>query len=205
MEPLLSDSSSSTESSSPSTHERAWGLIFVRSSARPGDSTHSLCDWTCVAPAQVKARHVKPSCVICSLPDSEEGHRDQSIPVGHHGWRSSRLSILAAQLGAAGGRLRIATLISLCFLPAVHTARSTSQNDRIISCVWRQSCVGIPSERLHMQCRLYELNNGKRITVGAASKLLANVMFSYKGYGLSMVSAPISFCLQSLSLSEVIM
>ena len=39
-----------------------------------------------------------------------------------------------------------------------------------------------------MQCRLYELNNGKRITVGAASKLLANVMFSYKGYGLSMVS-----------------
>lgn len=40
-----------------------------------------------------------------------------------------------------------------------------------------------------MQCRLYELNNGKRITVGAASKLLANVMFSYKGYGLSMVRA----------------
>ena len=39
-----------------------------------------------------------------------------------------------------------------------------------------------------VQCRLYELNNGKRITVGAASKLLANVMFSYKGYGLSMVS-----------------
>ena len=38
-----------------------------------------------------------------------------------------------------------------------------------------------------VQCRLYELNNGKRITVGAASKLLANVMFSYKGYGLSMV------------------
>ncbi|CAK0786211.1 Proteasome subunit beta type-5-B [Coccomyxa viridis] len=39
---------------------------------------------------------------------------------------------------------------------------------------------------LGQQCRLYELNNGKRITVGAASKLLANVMFSYKGYGLSM-------------------
>lgn len=56
-----------------------------------------------------------------------------------------------------------------------------------------------------MQCRLYELNNGKRITVGAASKLLANVMFSYKGYGLSMVSALFSFCLQSLSVSEVIM
>jgi hypothetical protein len=38
------------------------------------------------------------------------------------------------------------------------------------------------------QCRLYELNNGKRITVRAASKLLANTTFSYKGMGLSMVS-----------------
>ena len=38
-----------------------------------------------------------------------------------------------------------------------------------------------------MQCRLYELNNGRRISVCAASKLLANTMFSYKGYGLSMV------------------
>lgn len=42
-------------------------------------------------------------------------------------------------------------------------------------------------ELLPAQCRLYELNNGKRISVRAASKLLANVMFSYKGYGLSMV------------------
>lgn len=39
------------------------------------------------------------------------------------------------------------------------------------------------------QCRLYELNNGKRITVRAASKLLSNTMFSYRGMGLSMVGA----------------
>eukprot|EP01024_Parvocaulis_polyphysoides_P065850 TRINITY_DN769_c0_g1_i3.p1 TRINITY_DN769_c0_g1~~TRINITY_DN769_c0_g1_i3.p1 ORF type:complete len:283 (-),score=43.86 TRINITY_DN769_c0_g1_i3:320-1114(-) len=39
---------------------------------------------------------------------------------------------------------------------------------------------------LGRQCRLYELRNGKRITVRAASKLLANTMFSYKGMGLSM-------------------
>lgn len=39
---------------------------------------------------------------------------------------------------------------------------------------------------LGMQCRLYELRNGKRISVAAASKLLANTMNSYKGYGLSM-------------------
>jgi len=39
---------------------------------------------------------------------------------------------------------------------------------------------------LGRQCRLYELNNNKRITVRAASKLLGNTMFSYRGMGLSM-------------------
>lgn len=39
---------------------------------------------------------------------------------------------------------------------------------------------------LGRQCRLYELANGKRITVRGASKLLANTMFSYRGMGLSM-------------------
>lgn len=39
---------------------------------------------------------------------------------------------------------------------------------------------------LGRQCRLYELANGKRITVRGASKLLANTMYSYKGMGLSM-------------------
>lgn len=42
---------------------------------------------------------------------------------------------------------------------------------------------------LGRQCRLYELSNGKRITVRAASKLLANTVFSYRGMGLSMVGA----------------
>lgn len=39
---------------------------------------------------------------------------------------------------------------------------------------------------LGMQCRLHELNNKKRITVRAASKLLANTVTRYKGQGLSM-------------------
>jgi len=39
---------------------------------------------------------------------------------------------------------------------------------------------------LGMQCRMYELRNGKRITVAAASKLLANTVNAYRGYGLSM-------------------
>jgi len=39
---------------------------------------------------------------------------------------------------------------------------------------------------LGLQCRMFELRNGKRISVAAASKLLANTMNSYRGYGLSM-------------------
>lgn len=40
---------------------------------------------------------------------------------------------------------------------------------------------------LGIQCRLYELKNGHRISVSAASKLLANMIAQYKGMGLSMV------------------
>eukprot|EP00039_Didymoeca_costata_P018302 m.332974 g.332974 ORF g.332974 m.332974 type:complete len:281 (-) comp17038_c0_seq1:2208-3050(-) len=39
---------------------------------------------------------------------------------------------------------------------------------------------------LAMQCRLYELRNKERISVAAASKLLANMVYRYKGMGLSM-------------------
>lgn len=39
---------------------------------------------------------------------------------------------------------------------------------------------------LGTQCRLHELAHKKRITVGAASKLLANTLYSYRGKGLSM-------------------
>lgn len=35
-------------------------------------------------------------------------------------------------------------------------------------------------------CRLYELRNRERISVAAASKLLANVLYGYKGMGLSV-------------------
>ena len=39
---------------------------------------------------------------------------------------------------------------------------------------------------LGTQCRLYELRNKERISVAAASKLLANTLYSYRGYGLSV-------------------
>jgi 20S proteasome subunit beta 5 len=39
---------------------------------------------------------------------------------------------------------------------------------------------------LGMRCRLHELQHRERISVAAASKLLANIVYEYKGMGLSM-------------------
>lgn len=39
---------------------------------------------------------------------------------------------------------------------------------------------------LAKECRLYELRNKERISVAAASKIIANISHSYKGMGLSM-------------------
>ncbi|OWF38033.1 proteasome subunit beta type-5-like [Mizuhopecten yessoensis] len=39
---------------------------------------------------------------------------------------------------------------------------------------------------LAKQCRIYELRNKERISVAAASKMLANIVYNYKGMGLSM-------------------
>jgi hypothetical protein len=39
--------------------------------------------------------------------------------------------------------------------------------------------------RLTLLCRMHELKNGERISVAAASKLLANIFYQYRGYGLS--------------------
>lgn len=39
---------------------------------------------------------------------------------------------------------------------------------------------------LGRQCALYELKNKERISVAAASKILSNTVYYYKGMGLSM-------------------
>ena len=40
---------------------------------------------------------------------------------------------------------------------------------------------------LGMHCRLFELEHKEKISVCAASKLLSNITYQYKAYGLSMV------------------
>ena len=43
---------------------------------------------------------------------------------------------------------------------------------------------------LGMRCRLFELEHKEKISVCAASKLLSNITYQYKAYGLSMVTPP---------------
>lgn len=45
---------------------------------------------------------------------------------------------------------------------------------------------------LGVHCRLHELRNRERISVSAASKYLSNLVYGYKGMGLSMVCIPSS-------------
>lgn len=39
---------------------------------------------------------------------------------------------------------------------------------------------------LSKQCRLHELRNKERISITAASKIMSNMIYYYKGYGLSI-------------------
>jgi len=39
---------------------------------------------------------------------------------------------------------------------------------------------------LGTKCRLHELSNKRRISIAGASKLLANILYSYRGMGLSI-------------------
>jgi 20S proteasome subunit beta 5 len=88
--------------------------------------------------------------------NGQESYRDQPIPSGNNGGRSSRLSILVSW----GWWL----FIQVSWLMRIR----------------RETYLG-------MQCRLHELRNKERISVAAASKILANIVYQYKGRGLSMV------------------
>ena len=61
------------------------------------------------------------------------------------------------------------------YIGAVHTLKK-----HIADCQYWETYLGI-------QCRLHELRNRERISVAAASKYLSNLVYSYKGMGLSMV------------------
>ena len=57
-----------------------------------------------------------------------------------------------------------------------------------LSC--RREYVELSYSYLGIQCRLHELRQKERISVAAASKYLSNLVYGYKGQGLSMVSHP---------------
>lgn len=54
---------------------------------------------------------------------------------------------------------------------------------------------------LARQCRMYELRNRERISIAAASKLLSNMIYNFKGMGLSI--GKILFLAHALQISTV--
>jgi hypothetical protein len=63
--------------------------------------------------------------------------------------------------------------------PETTTIRQTKILHHAADCQYWETYLGI-------QCRLHELRNHERISVAAASKYLSNLVYSYKGMGLSM-------------------
>lgn len=68
-------------------------------------------------------------------------------------------------------------LVSVLFVLAMNRLLIVSST---ADCQYWETYLGI-------QCRLHELRNRERISVAAASKYLSNLVYSYKGMGLSMV------------------
>ena len=94
--------------------------------------------------------------------NGQESDRDQQLPAGDDGrWCCCQFGLLE-RLQFGGG------LVLICSVVVVQ------------DCQFWLAYLG-------MQCRLHELRHKRRISVAAASKILANLVYSYKGRGLSMV------------------
>lgn len=85
--------------------------------------------------------------------------------------------------------LRLSILAGTCYVPLAcrHDTNGSAQPSL---CPVDLPCPlpAHPQGYLSSQCRLYELRNKEPISVAAASKMLANLVYSYKGGGLSIVS-----------------
>ena len=81
--------------------------------------------------------------------------------------------LLGTMAGGAGG-------FFLLVHPGCFECRFDVELLWIADCQFWETYLGI-------QCRLHELRNKERISVAAASKYLSNLVYSYKGMGLSMV------------------
>jgi 20S proteasome subunit beta 5 len=96
---------------------------------------------------------------------------------------SSSLHTLHAALEIGINRKSLKSINSflgrwLAVLRIVNSGTS-AQKKRTLGLTGRETYLG-------MECRLHELRNKERISVAAASKILSNIVYGYKGMGLSM-------------------
>lgn len=84
--------------------------------------------------------------------------------------------------------ISICSFYSLCFFAASQSVKKVIEINPFLLGTMAGGAADCQfwERDLGRQCRMYELRNRERISVAAASKLLANTMYQYRGYGLSM-------------------
>jgi len=122
---------------------------------------------------------------MSSLPYTTFGHEQQGsnikIEMDHGtttlGFKFQGGVILAVDSRATGGM----------FIGSQNVKKIIEINEYLLGTMAGGAADCVYWERvLSKHCRMYELRNKEKISVAAASKLLANLCYQYKGQGLSM-------------------
>ncbi|XP_063369935.1 proteasome subunit beta type-5 [Cydia amplana] len=122
-----------------------------------------------------------PAQTLASFNRKDETGREIKINFDHGtttlGFRYKGGVLLAVDSRATGGQ----------FIGSQTMKKIVEINDYLLGTLAGGAADCVYWDRvLAKQCRLYELRNRERISVAAASKLMANMVYNYKGMGLSM-------------------
>ncbi|XP_073962458.1 proteasome beta5 subunit [Choristoneura fumiferana] len=122
-----------------------------------------------------------PAQTLAQFSSKDETGRDIKINFDHGtttlGFRYQGGVLLAVDSRATGGQ----------FIGSQSMKKIVEINDYLLGTLAGGAADCVYWDRvLAKQCRLYELRNRERISVAAASKLMANMVYNYKGMGLSM-------------------
>ncbi|GBP62671.1 Proteasome subunit beta type-5 [Eumeta japonica] len=122
-----------------------------------------------------------PAETLAQLNSKDETGREIKIQFDHGtttlGFKYQGGVLLAVDSRATGGQ----------FIGSQSMKKIVEINDYLLGTLAGGAADCVYWDRvLAKQCRLYELRNRERISVAAASKLMANMVYNYKGMGLSM-------------------
>ncbi|KAL4400302.1 Proteasome subunit beta type-5 [Malassezia pachydermatis] len=122
-----------------------------------------------------------PSRFLAQYTDVDSTHKDARIKL-HHGTTTLAFRYRGGVVVAVDSRASAGSYIasgSVKKVIEINPYLLGTMAGGAADCQYWETYLGI-------QCRLHELRNKERISVAAASKILSNLVYSYKGMGLSM-------------------